>query len=136
MERVEGDHQIELVPKSQTTRVSYSKSEIGPERGTESAPGESDHVRGRIYAEKPKNFRMKVTFSGKDEVDIGSNQNEFWFWVRRNVDKHQYYCSYKDLNEGKVRMMPLPIQPGAPQARMLKIMFGLRALASFISHHS
>ena len=37
MERVEGDHQIELVPKSQTPRVSYFEAEIGPERGTESA---------------------------------------------------------------------------------------------------
>jgi hypothetical protein len=69
-------------------------------------------VRGRVYAEKPRNFRMKVTSGGKDEVDIGSNQQEFWFWAARNPDKYQYFCSYKDLNEGKMRMnMPIPIQP-------------------------
>jgi hypothetical protein len=68
-------------------------------------------LRGRIYAEKPRNFRMKVTFAGKDEVDIGSNLNEFWFWAAKNPDKYQYFCNYRDLSEGKVRMMPLPIQP-------------------------
>jgi hypothetical protein len=68
-------------------------------------------LRGRIFAEKPKNFRMKVTFAGKDEVDIGSNSGEFWFWAAKNPDKYQYYCSYRDLDAGKVKSMPLPIQP-------------------------
>lgn len=68
-------------------------------------------LQGRIFAEKPRNFRMKATFLGKDEVDIGSNGNEFWFWAQRNPEPYQYFCSYKDLNEGRVRMMPLPIQP-------------------------
>src|SRR5262249_16283240 len=62
-------------------------------------------------AERPQNFRMKVTFGGKDEVDVGSNRQEFWFWIAKNPDKYQYFCSYKDLNEGKVKQMPLPIQP-------------------------
>jgi hypothetical protein len=69
------------------------------------------NLRGRIYAEKPRNFRMKVTFVGKDEVDIGSNLNEFWFWAAKNPDKYQYFCSYKDLIDGKAKSMPLPIQP-------------------------
>ncbi len=68
-------------------------------------------LRGRIFAERPRNFRMKVTFAGKDEVDLGSNTQEFWFWAAKNPDKYQYFCSYRELSEGKVRMMPLPIQP-------------------------
>jgi hypothetical protein len=68
-------------------------------------------LHGRLYAEPHHNFRMKATFLGKDEVDIGSNASEFWFWAQRNPDPYQYFCSYKDLNEGRVRMMPLPIQP-------------------------
>jgi hypothetical protein len=72
---------------------------------------QSFNLRGRIYAEKPKNFRMKVTLFGKDEVDIGSNPQEFWFWALKNPDKYQYFCSYKDLNAGRVQMMPLPVQP-------------------------
>jgi hypothetical protein len=69
-------------------------------------------LRGRIFAEKPRNFRMKVTALGKDEVDIGSNGQEFWFWAAKNPDPYQYFCSYQDLNEGKARVqMPLPIAP-------------------------
>jgi hypothetical protein len=69
-------------------------------------------LRGRIFAEKPRNLRMKVTFGGKDEVDVGSNEQEFWFWAAKNPDKYQYFCSYRDLHAGRIKMMPpLPIQP-------------------------
>lgn len=68
-------------------------------------------LNGRLMVEKPRNFRMKATFLGKEEVDIGSNMNEFWFWAQRNPEPYQYFCSYRDLAEGKVRAMPLPIQP-------------------------
>lgn len=68
-------------------------------------------LQGVILAEKPRNFRMKASFLGKNEVDIGSNTGEFWFWAMRNPEPYQYFCSYKDLNDGKVRAMPLPIQP-------------------------
>lgn len=72
---------------------------------------QSFNLRGRIYAEKPKNFRMKVTLFGKEEVDIGSNSREFWFWALKNPEKHQYFCSYQDLQAGRVKAMPLPLQP-------------------------
>lgn len=68
-------------------------------------------LQGRIFAEKPRNFRMKATLLGKDEVDIGSNSDEFWFWAQRNPDPYQYFCNYTDLNAGRCKMMPLPIQP-------------------------
>ena len=68
-------------------------------------------LRARLYAEKPRNFRMKVIAVGKEEADIGSNGQEFWFWVAKNPEPKQYYCSYKDLEEGRVRSLPLPIQP-------------------------
>ncbi len=68
-------------------------------------------LQGRIFAEKPRNFRMKVTAFGKDEVDIGSNQQEFWFWAAKNPDPYQYFCSYGDFQSGRARRMPLPIQP-------------------------
>lgn len=68
-------------------------------------------LQGRMLAEKPRNFRMKATLLGKDEVDIGSNSNEFWFWAQRNPEPYQYFCSYKDFQAGQAKMMPLPIQP-------------------------
>ncbi len=34
------------------------------------------------------------------------------------------------------KKLPPPIQPGAPQVRAASLMFGLRAFACPISHHS
>ncbi len=68
-------------------------------------------LRGVLLVEKPRNFRMKARLVGKDEVDIGSNNAEFWFWALRNPDPYQYFCSYKDFSDGRAKMMPLPIQP-------------------------
>ena len=68
-------------------------------------------LRGRVYAERERNFRMKVNAFGKDEVDIGSNRDEFWFWAAKNPEPYQYFCSYDDLNQGRVQSMPLPVQP-------------------------
>src|SRR5207249_12195775 len=39
------------------------------------------------------------------------NDQEFWFWVKHADMPQQFYCAYKDLEEGQVRVMPLPIQP-------------------------
>ncbi len=74
-------------------------------------------LQGIMLAEKPRNpadapnFRMKASLFGKNEVDIGSNANEFWFWALRNPDQYQYFCRYQDFKAGRVEMMPLPIQP-------------------------
>jgi hypothetical protein len=74
-------------------------------------------LQGVLLAEKPRqaqdapNFRMKASFFGKNEVDIGSNANEFWFWALRNPDPYQYFCRYQDLRSGRVDQLPLPIQP-------------------------
>ena len=75
------------------------------------ANAQSIGLSGVILAEKPRNFRMKAGLLGKDEADIGSNGQEFWFWIARNPEPRQYYCAYKDLEEGRVQQMPLPIQP-------------------------
>ncbi len=65
---------------------------------------------GKLVLQKPRNFRMNAYFAGKQELDVGSNADEFWFWVARG-DPFQFHCSYQALAEGKVRQMPLPIQP-------------------------
>jgi hypothetical protein len=43
-------------------------------------------------------------------VDIGSNNQEFWYWIPRG-DKHQFFCSYDALEQNKVKFMPFPFQP-------------------------
>jgi hypothetical protein len=68
-------------------------------------------VDAMLACERPRKFRMTGQVLGHDEVDIGSNDQEFWFWIKRDNPPTQWYCSYQDLAEGRVRHMPFPFQP-------------------------
>jgi hypothetical protein len=68
-------------------------------------------LRGVMYAEGPRNFRMKARFIGNEEVDLGSNKQEFWYWIKRSEPNWQVFCSYQALEEGRVKQMPFPFQP-------------------------
>lgn len=68
-------------------------------------------LRGKMIAEKQRNFRMSADSFGNRVVDLGSNEQEFWYWISKAQPPYQVYCSYKDLNEGKVKHMPFPFQP-------------------------
>jgi hypothetical protein len=66
-------------------------------------------LHGKMVCQQPRNFRMTADLTGR-EVDVGSNQDEFWYWVKR-ADNVLVHCGYKELQEGKVRKMPFPFQP-------------------------
>jgi len=65
---------------------------------------------GKIRAQGPRSFRMVGRAMGSDEVDLGSNDKEFWYWIRRG-DRYQFFCSYQAIEEGNVKHMPFPFQP-------------------------
>jgi len=67
-------------------------------------------LRGKLMCQRPRNFRMSADHWGKTEVEVGSNEQEFWYWLRRG-QPYQVHCSYKDLNDGKVQRLPFPFQP-------------------------
>jgi hypothetical protein len=66
------------------------------------------HIRGKLACQKPKNFRMQAEALGRTEADIGSNDQEFWYWIARG-EPYLIHCSYQDL-AGGVRI-PFPFQP-------------------------
>ncbi len=69
-------------------------------------------ARAKLVAEQPRSLRLSANNPlGGPAVDLGSNDNEFWFYVMKNNPPYQFYCSYKDFEEGRVKQMPLPIQP-------------------------
>ncbi len=60
----------------------------------------------------PPNFRLQAQVLGTDEVDIGSNSEEFWFWIKRSPQPYVYHCSYADYPKVASRGgMPFPFQP-------------------------
>ena len=65
---------------------------------------------GKLVCQKPLNLRMSAYVFGKQEIDLGSNSQEFWYWIARG-DPYQFHCSYKALSEGRVRQLPFPFQP-------------------------
>jgi hypothetical protein len=69
-------------------------------------------LQGMLACEKPHGFRMVASALGSDEVDIGSNNQEFWYWLKRAEPKpYVFHCSYDDFNRGNIRYMPFPFQP-------------------------
>jgi hypothetical protein len=68
-------------------------------------------IRGQMMAMKQRNFILAATALGSPVVDIGSNDNEFWFWSSKATPPYQFYCSYKDFEEGRVRELPFPFAP-------------------------
>ncbi|HEY8505863.1 MAG TPA: hypothetical protein VIL46_14860 [Gemmataceae bacterium] len=68
---------------------------------------------GWMVCEKPKNFRLAAKKFGP-QVDLGSNDREFWFWVKEGPQDasgrtYLFYCSYEDFEKGV--QMPFPFQP-------------------------
>ncbi|MBI3411609.1 MAG: hypothetical protein HY040_25045 [Planctomycetes bacterium] len=66
---------------------------------------------GQMVAQKPRGFRMSAKAIGNPEVDLGSNDQEFWYWVKRAQPPYQVFCGYKDIGEGRISQMPIPFQP-------------------------
>ncbi len=74
---------------------------------------QSVSLAGYLNASRPRNFRLTGKVLGRPAVDVGSNDNEFWFWINEKNDRGQspvYHCSYADLARGPVRL-PFPFQP-------------------------
>lgn len=65
---------------------------------------------GKLRCQGPRNFRMTGDSLFGQELDLGSNEQEFWYWIKRG-DPYQVYCSYQAIQEGSVKQMPFPFQP-------------------------
>src|SRR6516164_8797521 len=67
-------------------------------------------LRGWMYCQKPKSFRMSASLAGNTEVDMGSNDQEFWYWIRRNEPPFLFHCSHEEFAKGRINLQ-VPFQP-------------------------
>jgi hypothetical protein len=67
-------------------------------------------LRGKLVCQKPRNFRLLAEVMGNQQVDLGSNAQEFWFWIAKADPPYQFHCSYADFARGGIRL-PFPFQP-------------------------
>jgi len=58
---------------------------------------QSGRVNGYLAVLQPRNFKLELATMTSNLADIGSNDEQFWFWVQNKADKHVYYCNYADL---------------------------------------
>jgi hypothetical protein len=70
---------------------------------------EAVSLRGWMVCQKPNNFRMGARVVGNQELDMGSNAKEFWWWIPKG-DPRLFHCSYEDLSRNQVQL-PFPFQP-------------------------
>jgi hypothetical protein len=70
-----------------------------------------------MLCDKPRNFRLKGTFAGSTACDIGSNNEEFWYWIKRDDPPYLYHCSYDAMARGNVPL-PFPVQPDMVMAAL------------------
>jgi hypothetical protein len=66
---------------------------------------------GNIAAERPGRFRLTAgTAVTGPEIDLGSNDELFWLWVRRNQPPGVYYCRHAQFATSNIRQM-MPVEP-------------------------
>ncbi|MCX7421929.1 MAG: hypothetical protein NT013_20610 [Planctomycetia bacterium] len=63
-----------------------------------------------MAVESPRKLRLRVSSLTGYEVDLGSNPERFWFWMKRGDPHGIMTASYDDVADGKP-MGPLPFQP-------------------------
>lgn len=63
-----------------------------------------------LAVESPRKLRLIVNSIAGSEVDLGSNPERFWFWMRRGEPHGVMTASYDDLSDGRP-IGPLPFQP-------------------------
>lgn len=73
------------------------------------AGGQSIGISGDLAARRPRELRLRGKLLGSPAVDVGSNNEKFWYWIGRQTPDQYYSCSYQDLATGKVNV-PFPVE--------------------------
>ncbi|MGO9112939.1 MAG: hypothetical protein ACLP9L_27205 [Thermoguttaceae bacterium] len=66
-------------------------------------------LRAHIAFQRQRNFRLKADGFGP-EVDLGSNDQIFWFWIKRYQPPGVYFCRHDRFATSPARQM-IPIDP-------------------------
>jgi hypothetical protein len=67
-------------------------------------------VDAMLAIEAPRNFRLVAKSPLAEEVDLGSNADQFWYWIRRNEQKY-VFVAYHDEESVQSKSAPIPFDP-------------------------
>src|SRR5688572_9944353 len=65
---------------------------------------------GNIAAERPGRFRLTAGTIAGQELDLGSNDELFWLWVKRNQPPAVYFCRHSQYAGSNIRQV-MPVEP-------------------------
>jgi hypothetical protein len=65
---------------------------------------------GNIAAQRPGRFRLTAGTLAGQEIDLGSNDELFWLWVRRNQPPAVYFCRHSQFANSNIRQV-MPVEP-------------------------
>lgn len=68
-------------------------------------------LHANLAMERPRRFRLQAdTAITGAEVDLGSNDELFWFWVKRNPSPSVYFCRHDQYAQSAAKSF-LPVEP-------------------------
>jgi len=67
-------------------------------------------LRTNLAFQRPKRFRLQAELLTSAELDVGSNDDLYWFWVKRSEPPAVYYCRREQFALSPARQM-IPIEP-------------------------
>lgn len=66
-------------------------------------------LKGDVAFEKPKNFRLRLYSIFGIELDVGSNNEEFWYWSKRDKEKGLHYSNYENIGNTRLKISFNPL---------------------------
>src|SRR5215213_10090135 len=73
--------------------------------------GNSAGLEGTLLCQKPRYFKLVGKKLGSQEVLVGSNEDRFWFYIKRDPSDALYHCSHTEYANGSSSELPFPFQP-------------------------
>jgi hypothetical protein len=67
-------------------------------------------LRANLAFQRDRRFRLRADFMNSPELDVGSNDELFWFWVKRAQPPGVFYCRHADLATTQFRQA-IPVDP-------------------------
>jgi hypothetical protein len=84
-------------------------SSISAPRATLTIPGYPS-LNANLNFQRPKALRLVAQKFMGTELDLGSNDELFWFWVRRAQPPALYFCRHDQFAQSAARQM-MPVEP-------------------------
>lgn len=64
-----------------------------------------------VAFQRPQRFRLQAGSAFGTELDLGSNDEQFWFWVKRSQPAAVYFCRHDQFAMSQAKQVT-PFEPG------------------------